>query len=83
MELQIADTARAFGAAGVNAARALPVAGRVFGPRLDLNGRVVFITGAARGIGAEVARQAHDTRRARRAGRPEAETVAAVGRRAR
>ena len=59
MELQIADTARAFGAAGVNAARALPVAGRVFGPRLELNGRVVFITGAARGIGAEVARQAH------------------------
>jgi NAD(P)-dependent dehydrogenase (short-subunit alcohol dehydrogenase family) len=46
---------------GLNAARSLPVAGRVFGaaPHLDLDGRVVFVTGAARGIGAEVARQAH------------------------
>ena len=35
--------------------------GRVFGsaPRFELSGRVVFVTGAARGIGAEVARQAH------------------------
>jgi NAD(P)-dependent dehydrogenase (short-subunit alcohol dehydrogenase family) len=56
----IEDTVRALGAVGVSAARALPIAGRVFGaPRLDLDGRVVFITGAARGIGAEVARQAH------------------------
>jgi NAD(P)-dependent dehydrogenase (short-subunit alcohol dehydrogenase family) len=57
----IEDTARALTAAGLSAARALPVAGRVFGgtQRLELDGRVVFITGAARGIGAEVARQAH------------------------
>ena len=58
---QIEDTARALGAAGLSAARALPIAGRAFGgtPRLELDGRVVFVTGAARGIGAEVARQAH------------------------
>jgi NAD(P)-dependent dehydrogenase (short-subunit alcohol dehydrogenase family) len=58
---QIEDTARALGAAGLSAARSLPVAGRMFGsgPHLDLAGRVVFITGAARGIGAEAARQAH------------------------
>ena len=55
------DTARALSAAGMSAARTLPFAGRVFGaaPRLELAGRVVFVTGAARGIGAEVARQAH------------------------
>src|SRR5262249_43146025 len=70
--IMIEDTARALGAVGVSAARALPIAGRVFGtPRLDLDGRVVFVTGAARGIGAEVARQAH-TRGAK---------VALVGRR--
>ncbi len=59
--IMIEDTARALTAVGINAARALPVAGRVFGGRrrLDLDGRVVFITGAARGIGAEVASQAH------------------------
>lgn len=28
-------------------------------PRLDLDGRTVFVTGAARGLGAELARQAH------------------------
>ena len=55
------ETARALSAAGVSAARTLPFAGRLFGaaPRLELDGRVVFVTGAARGIGAEVARQAH------------------------
>ncbi|MDT5082625.1 MAG: hypothetical protein QOJ80_7262 [Mycobacterium sp.] len=60
MAHQIIDTTRALGPAIVNAVRAVPVAGRVFGPgpRLDLAGRVVLITGAARGIGAEVARQA-------------------------
>jgi NAD(P)-dependent dehydrogenase (short-subunit alcohol dehydrogenase family) len=58
---QIEDTARALGAAGLSAARTLPVAGRMFGsaPQLELAGRVVFVTGAARGIGAEAARQAH------------------------
>jgi NAD(P)-dependent dehydrogenase (short-subunit alcohol dehydrogenase family) len=57
----VVDTARALTTAGIGAARELPVAGRVFGssPRLELAGRVVFVTGAARGIGAEVARQAH------------------------
>ncbi|WP_156686842.1 SDR family oxidoreductase [Mycobacterium sp. Marseille-P9652] len=41
--------------------RALPVVGRFLGRRatLDLDGRVVFVTGAARGLGAEIARQAH------------------------
>ena len=55
------DTARALSAAGMSAARTLPIAGRVFGaaPQLELDGRVVFVTGAARGIGAEVAREAH------------------------
>jgi NAD(P)-dependent dehydrogenase (short-subunit alcohol dehydrogenase family) len=59
--IAIEDTARALTTAGLNAARSLPVAGRVFGaaPHLDLDGRVVFVTGAARGIGAEVTRQAH------------------------
>jgi NAD(P)-dependent dehydrogenase (short-subunit alcohol dehydrogenase family) len=58
---QIEDTARALGTAGLSAARTLPVAGRMFGsaPQLELAGRVVFVTGAARGIGAEAARQAH------------------------
>jgi NAD(P)-dependent dehydrogenase (short-subunit alcohol dehydrogenase family) len=57
----IADTlgliARTTGRAG----RRLPVAGRMFGrePRLELDGRTVFVTGAARGLGAEIARQAH------------------------
>lgn len=41
--------------------RAVPLIDRLLGgnPRLDLQGRVVFITGAARGLGAEVASQAH------------------------
>jgi NAD(P)-dependent dehydrogenase (short-subunit alcohol dehydrogenase family) len=41
--------------------RTLPLVGGLFGgpARLDLDGRVVFITGAARGLGAEIARQAH------------------------
>jgi NAD(P)-dependent dehydrogenase (short-subunit alcohol dehydrogenase family) len=61
MSSQVVDTARALSAVGLGAARKLPVAGRLFGatPRLGLNGRVVFVTGAARGIGAEAARQAH------------------------
>jgi short chain dehydrogenase len=44
------------------AARNLDVVGRRFlgrEDRLELDGRAVFITGAARGIGAELARQAH------------------------
>jgi hypothetical protein len=51
--IAIEDTARALSTVGLNAARSLPVAGRVFGaaPHLDLDGRVVVVTGAARGIG--------------------------------
>ncbi|QRY46102.1 SDR family NAD(P)-dependent oxidoreductase [Mycolicibacterium boenickei] len=57
----IQGSTRTLGAMGLSAARSLPVAGRMFGtsPRLALPGRVVFITGASRGIGAEAARQAH------------------------
>ncbi|CAM3042936.1 short-chain dehydrogenase [Mycobacterium intermedium] len=42
-------------------ARSLPVINRVLGSHdsLPLEERVVFVTGAARGLGAEVARQAH------------------------
>ncbi|GAB3002305.1 short-chain dehydrogenase/reductase [Mycobacterium bourgelatii] len=42
-------------------ARSLPVVSRVLGSQysLPLEGRVVFVTGAARGLGAEIARQAH------------------------
>lgn len=42
-------------------ARSLPGVNRVLGrrDRLPLDGRVVFVTGAARGLGAEIARQAH------------------------
>ncbi len=41
--------------------RTLPIVGRVFGDPagLDIDGRVVFVTGAARGLGAEIARQAY------------------------
>lgn len=45
----------------MRAARGTPVLGRMMGrsPHLDLDGRVVFVTGAARGLGAEIARRAH------------------------
>ena len=58
----IADTLGLVARTTSCAARRLPVAGRLFGrvPRLELEGRVVFITGAARGLGAEIARQAYD-----------------------
>lgn len=41
--------------------RTLPLVGGLFGdrPELDVNGRVVFVTGAARGLGAEIARQVY------------------------
>ena len=62
----IADTLGLVARTTSCAARRLPVAGRLFGrvPRLKLEGRVVFITGAARGLGAEIARQAYDHWRA-------------------
>lgn len=55
------ETVRASLEAGVRAARRLPLTEHVVGqePRLPLDGRVVFITGAARGLGAELARQAY------------------------
>jgi len=55
----ISDTVRLVARTGRNAAGRVPVAGALFGraPRLELDCRVVFI--AARGLGAEVAQQAH------------------------
>jgi hypothetical protein len=51
IEVTLGLIARTTGRAG----RRLPLAGRLFGrePRLELEGRVVFVTGAARGLGAE------------------------------
>jgi NAD(P)-dependent dehydrogenase (short-subunit alcohol dehydrogenase family) len=57
----IDETLRSLAGAGTQLIRTLPLFGGLFGgpARLDLHGRVVFITGAARGLGAEIARQAH------------------------
>lgn len=57
----IGDTVRLLRSAGVRAVGTLPVVGRRLAPprRLEIDGSVVFITGAARGLGAEIARQAH------------------------
>ena len=57
----IDDALRLLGRTAVRLAREIPVVGGRFGspPSLDIVGRVVFITGAARGLGAEIARQAH------------------------
>lgn len=57
----IDDAARLLGRTAVRLARRVPVVGRAAGtpPHLDLTDRVVVITGAARGLGAEIARQAH------------------------
>ena len=59
--IAIEDTVQALGAAGMSVARSLPDCRTHVRRtrRLELDGRVVFVTGAARGIGAEVARQAH------------------------
>ncbi|MCT7658798.1 short-chain dehydrogenase/reductase [Mycobacterium deserti] len=45
----------------MRASRAIPLIGDALGasPSIELDGRVLFITGAARGLGAEIARQAH------------------------
>lgn len=55
------DAVRLAGRTVVRLARGIPVIGGRFGapPRLDLDGRVVFVTGAARGLGAQIAREAH------------------------
>lgn len=57
----IGGVLRAAGQATVGAAREVPLAGALLGrpEKLELDGRVVFITGAARGLGAELACQAH------------------------
>ena len=57
----ISESLRALGAMTVGAARQVPVLGAVLGPGdvLSLRGRTVLVTGAARGLGAEVSRQAH------------------------
>jgi NAD(P)-dependent dehydrogenase (short-subunit alcohol dehydrogenase family) len=57
----IADTMRAAARIAVRAGRHVPLAGPLLGggERLGLDGRVVFVTGAARGLGAEVARQSY------------------------
>ncbi|OBB56809.1 short-chain dehydrogenase [Mycolicibacterium monacense] len=57
----IDDAVRLAGRTAIRLARAIPVVGNRFGapPHLDLDGRVVFVTGAARGLGAQIARQAH------------------------
>lgn len=57
----ITDTIRALARATSRLPKALPLANRFFGggSRQDIDGRVAFITGAARGLGAEIARQAY------------------------
>lgn len=57
----LGDTIRLVARTGRDTARRVPGTRVVLGsaPRLELDGRVVFITGAARGLGAEVAQQVH------------------------
>ncbi len=57
----IADTLRLLARNTLRLGQALPFPGGPLGRRaeMDLDGRVVFVTGAARGLGAEIARQAH------------------------
>jgi NAD(P)-dependent dehydrogenase (short-subunit alcohol dehydrogenase family) len=61
----IEDLVRGLAAPLVRQARGLPVIGGLVrpvlgpGPRLELDGKVVFVTGAGRGLGAEIARQAY------------------------
>ncbi|MEO3758932.1 short-chain dehydrogenase/reductase [Mycobacterium sp. B14F4] len=57
----IGDTVRLVRGTALRAVGALPFVGRalVSRRRLELDGSVMFITGAARGLGAEIARQAH------------------------
>ncbi len=58
----IRATARGSLDAALTSGRRAPLVGALLGPHhpLPLDGRVVFITGAARGLGAELARQAYD-----------------------
>lgn len=57
----IDDAAGLLVRAATRLGQSLPVVGGLFGkrPRLAIDGRVVFVTGAARGLGAEIARQAY------------------------
>jgi NAD(P)-dependent dehydrogenase (short-subunit alcohol dehydrogenase family) len=60
-DAMIDETLRSLAGAGTHLIRTLPLLSGLFGgsARLDLSGRVVFITGAARGLGAEIARPSH------------------------
>lgn len=57
----IGDAVRLLRSTAMRAVGALPFVGQNLAPSrsIDLDGSVVFITGAARGLGAEIARQAH------------------------
>lgn len=57
----IDDAVGLLGRTAVRTLRGIPVVGRLLGaaPSFNVEGRVLFITGAARGLGAEIARQAH------------------------
>lgn len=57
----IVEVVRAATRAGLNTARSVPYAAALLGrgPHVPLDGQVVLVTGAARGLGAEIARQAH------------------------
>ncbi|WP_082973893.1 SDR family oxidoreductase [Mycobacterium sp. E740] len=57
----IGDAARLLRSTATRAVGALPIVGPALAPppRLEIDGSVVFITGAARGLGAEIARQAY------------------------
>jgi NAD(P)-dependent dehydrogenase (short-subunit alcohol dehydrogenase family) len=57
----IDDAVGLLGRTAVRTLRSIPVVGRLLGaaPSFGVEGRVLFITGAARGLGAEIARQAH------------------------
>jgi len=59
--IMIDDAVRLLARTTSRLGQALPLIGRFFGDRaeIDLDGRVVVITGAARGLGAEIARQAY------------------------
>lgn len=57
----IDDAVGLLGRTAVRTLRGIPGVGRLLGagPSFGVEGRVLFITGAARGLGAEIARQAH------------------------
>ncbi|MEO9137555.1 MAG: short-chain dehydrogenase/reductase [Jatrophihabitans sp.] len=62
----ITEITRALGSMALDAGRRAPLVGGLVsgvvgrGDVMSLDGKVVFVTGAARGLGAEIARQAHE-----------------------